>query len=391
MKLIVNFLILFLFSQSALSLFGTGDGIKATNVCTYCAVDMQMLLNYDSRYKIPNGSSSVLVIQQLGSMIDVSESSVVNKLQNRVLHFAKSDSSFSKTVVEKAREQAVTFKLYYQLAIDPTGKTSIFSGREKPTYEQEKEIAHELWGYYQIIDSKPYVLINEYQNFWNADYTVVHELAHLYDLVSADYIEKFKTSGATWHALDDIALEFRAVLAEVQYRKEVKSSKDFSLEKLLKTDFRDELMSKNEVSNQYILNYVLDLLFPISFKQQTTLQLASARSEHAQMQKILIYDVVNEFFQSFFEKLKTQPYLAQILGLTFNTVSSDQLAAINRQSRAELLTEAQRRGASSIMDYLAKNKLTLLLDASTVRKDGGFNQLPHKSGGPSPRTGGGSP
>ena len=379
---IKTLLIFLLFSPLTQSQFGITISYSAVNVCPDCTLNMQREFSPEEvRQSAAPGSTSILVVGHNTSTTNYYDPLVKEILQDRILLFSARDNSFVKKLVNQAKSMdAIKFKLYYQLAIDSVGNTAFHDPRNKPIYEIEKAISHELWGYYQTHDGKAYVLVNEYQNLWNADYTAIHELFHLLDLNSENYWQKIILEKRTWQALDDVALEFRSVLAEVQYRLEVLSSARFKGEPMVHKDFRDQLLSNKKPDHEKILGYVLDFIFPIEFKSSTTQQLEPK----------LVFNSIDQYFKAFFDlaQARGNQKTISIFGLSYKNLDSKQLAHSNKIKRQELAAEAQSRGARDILDYLQKNLLTEEVTSQSVRTDGRFNS---KSGGPSPRTGGGSP
>lgn len=362
--------------------------VLAQNICTDCYLGAQRLFEA-IRPSQPANSILGLVksfpgSNSLANSVDQTEKRAFEILKART----KNKSVFGRHLVNAANEiQNVRYKLYYQMALNTNGQTSLFAGRNRPTYVSEREIPHELWGFYFTQDQSAYVLLNEYQNTWNADYTLVHELFHLFDKQSAAYSQFVESQSFVWNDLDNLALEFRAVLAEVQYRVDVTKMPGFSDDIMLHDDFRDKLIENGKPNQNKILGYILDVFYPVKFKKNVTKVLSNLNPGNERFSEVAFsFTAVEEFFRSFLSGEKTQ-----VLPLFYNEVPSQTLIYQNQSKRQAIEQEAIRRGAKNIFDYLARAKLTEAVDSESVRTDGHFNETLKRTGGPSPRTGGGGP
>lgn len=395
--------------------------VESQNICSVCAVSVQQVLSYspvaylnvtsETEVNAQFKSRSLIVISEGLELLEDSENMAINTVLRRTANH----SSFARQMLLLAKAtDNVRYRLYFQMALDSFGKTSLYNSRQLPTYEIEKEVPHELWGFYQIKGNKAHVLLNEYQNYWNADYTLVHELFHLFDNKSQSYAEYLQKNQFGWSALDTIALEFRSVLAEVYYRLDVRQNSDSDL--TARKDFRDLfIIQNNQVDHEKLLNYVLDLFYPVRFKTNTTTQLIFSSESRGfrfsynprEFENLKINfmngsandrahhftEVVSDFFSTVLSYADNSPGKSGIFGLLFDykKESSQKLGAYNQKVRDEILVEIQKRGARDVLDYLRSQGLLDPIDVNSIRKDKQFNILPNRKGGPSPRIGGGEP
>jgi hypothetical protein len=387
----------------------TQSTMQAQNVCTQCSMDAQRLLSIAQGYGVLSSptdeTKSLVVINSGADSIEYTENIALERLKNRIELF----STQGRSLIAKAdANKNISFQLYYQLALNKFGETSVFDRRNKPTYETERHSPHELWGFYQNTNNNGHVLINEYQNFWNADYTLIHELFHLLDNKSKTYIEIHNDE---WTILDDLAIEFRALLAEAIYRLDVRNSPQFRNEPLISKDFRDQFINRNKLNTKAIVEYTTDLFYPIKLKQDMSYdrltfdqdskifsfsynpRLLNEWSSQVP-EKILnsgILETVGWFFEQTLQLKLNQTFPGSIsaMKLSYKKIAAQDIIRQSRKNRDLIAAILKQRGFNSFYDYLLSEGLFSEETQFELRQDQLLNKLPGKSGSPAPRVIGG--
>lgn len=372
-----------------------GVEIKGQSVCYYCAEAVHREIS--NRQK--DSAESIFILSNDRIVKDI-EIRALNNILGRI----ENKSSFATSFFLAAfATKKVDFHLYYQFSIDKlSGQTALNSRTTTLSlWESEAQINHELWGYYKFVGDRAQILLNEYQYPWNAEYTLVHEVFHLLDKKSddylkLDYVHSSLEQNQRLHPLDDFALEFRAILAEIYYRKDVVSHETYGSNPMEKCDFRNKFIEsswrskKNRIDVDAALEYALELYFPISEATLATKIIAPLQtdeSSRAATEKTglqIFVSAVDQLIENFFTSKKTQ-----VQGAQYQVMSLQSRIEKFRREREVIFEEVKKRGFKDLKDYLSKSGLLEPIDENSVRKDGFLNRIPFKNGGPSPRVGGG--
>lgn len=376
--------------------------VKAQSLCPMCAVHAQQILSPIMSPQIQ--PTSILFINNNNPSIVELESIATRSLIRDL-------SKRSALGLQLASLSLGTkYQLYYQISIDSEGKSSLFNSQNLPTYEVEQRHPYELWGFFHVIKNRPYILLNEHQHPWNAWSTIVHELFHLHDFKAQQWIAKKNKSQESWSILDDLAIEFRALLAEVMFRREIKQSAAIMrTEPLLKDDYKDRFIEAGNIQLEALAHHTMNLFYP-RLVVANRLQLDPNQKAEAMdfsfsprlrefwknqaPQTILSQGILSTAIWFMQEALVNQLNSAQLpfsaLILRYRNFTASEILSASVRKREEIDSLIQKSGSKSFFEHLKKigfadeEELRSGLQLSPT-----INQIPGKSGGPSPRINGG--
>ena len=277
-------------------------------------------------------------------------------------------------LVEKFNAAKMDLRLFYEFPLDERGRSPVWTTAPSRPTAMERD-PHLLYGFFTAFANElPTIYLSDSQYYFFGIYTAVHEMAHLFDAATAAYLSVHQNQ---WGPLDDFALEFRAVYAEVvQYIQLQSVAESKYADAFLNLDFYEGLRSGQAVNAEGVIEYVKRVTLP------------RAHSDRRQIRKAYSYTGAAGETTLLSEAEGSADLFAAILKLLNawqpeKQLSSDRVfvlqdVAISGPSPAvqDLGALARNRGALGVQDYLKKNGLmrpiTLL--------DQGYNQLPRPKG-----------
>lgn len=255
---------LFVFlSFFALSSFGgqVSFEVKAQSLCLDCSIHFQQIfqssvapvLRKDTGTTANQKNMVIAVINQ--PAIHSLESYAVNRVANQLYQTA-----IGRGLIETAIQQGnISYRLFYQLGLDQSLQPYLYNEDNIPSYKLENADPHELWGFSKSDGKTGIVVLNQHQTLTSASYTMIHELSHLLDVETSNYLERYPNYSTT--ELDQFALEFRAVYAEVLFHQQNQNSNQIQ-DKKSQAFYNKFLDRSGNINLKNISNYVLDTLFP---------------------------------------------------------------------------------------------------------------------------------
>lgn len=342
--------------------------VMGQSLCFICSMQVQQILR--PFMKSNSQPASVIFVNNNSEILDEQEQSAIRKITRDI----SDRSAFAKRLIEQSRlSQSVNLRIYYQFGLNLEGKTSLYDNSELPAYEVNQRYPHELWGFFYLDEKKSFVLLNEYQHPWNAWTTLVHELFHIFDFKTKKLIEDKQQAGQAWTSLDDLAAEFRAHLAEVYFRKELRQYPHFSREPLLKQDYRDRFISGETIDTEALADYTYELFYPQkqvasqlrldSSKAPNGMELSYNPSQQEFWKKsapteILNAGAVETALWFFSENLKDRGLFSQkmfsAIQLYYRLKSSNEIRTESDAKRKEIESLIEKSGSKNFHEYLKK-------------------------------------
>lgn len=369
----------------------------AESICIFCLVDISAKL--DALNLVPattetNPRSIVLLDNKVIStksgpaIINDSKYIVANKNFFSYLKRTEIGHSF----FDFLEKNSLSLKMFYQFGIKQNGKT-ISDSSVSSSHFNDNIIPHEFWSFFSSDGTNATIYLNEYQEPFMANYSLVHEMTHLLDSATQKYIAKYI---ADFSELDKISLEVRALIAEIQfdqqYKKlELKIGTDESQFTYPERDY-SQFYKKNEINYQTVVDYVLNLR---STKISGSLLYPTLEYVHdinglheitPTLTKTTLEDLLAQF-NSFNQNPSEYDFV--IISYKKQKASESKIVTDEQNSlfRKQLNEKLKSRGYSNLTDYLSAEGL--LNTVFNWRKDGHYNQIPELHGGPSVRGGGG--
>lgn len=382
--------------------------IGAESVCTYCSMDVKNMMDYQRLVPaLPLAADStgepvkrVAIAFTNNEDIFSSETRALQIVLSQVYSTPLGEKLVNHSLQKK--HGPVQYKLFYQIGVDNLGLTNIRTATQMPSYVLDRKDPHELWGFFQVVGEKPCVLINEYQQPQDAQFTAVHELAHLYDRKTKKYIADLRL-GNEWTVLDSLTIEYRALLLEMIFFREYKAQqeKNFFTDVTGKKNYRESYLRGSTIRTKELADFAVSLFYPrqstealqLSAQEDTPIfdyNMITRQTEKRQfslevLQKGFL-DSISWFLGDILEKSNAQTGLSVAV---LNYVPNKKDANFYKAQRAVLDRELKNRGYNNFYSYVEEQGLIDDIDSDIVLREDGFNKYFHQSGGPAPRVNGG--
>lgn len=375
--------------------------IQSENICTECSVLVKSMI--DGRGVLgPNPAprqARVALALFHHPHLRYLENVAINQIAQRV-----GQTRLGQSLMQASRQsQAISYRLFYQVGVDDRGMTSLNNEQGVSTYLLDRKDPHEMWGFFQSQNQNGLIFINEYQHPWNAQYTMIHEMFHLLDEKTGQYTRSRENQ--EWTGLDDLVLEFRAQLAEVLFRQQqlAAHSQGGWRELTGQKDFHDQFLRGSEIQVEKISQMVVDLMYPLKAVSAKELAFDSEAPIFEIMNKrktawsipteILqegILDAVSWFMGESLQRCADDCSSLHVALLSYRPSLPESAIRWAQEKRMDLQRELQSRGARSFFEYLKTQGMFDDLSSGLKLRSAGLNLYGAKSGGPSPRLGGGT-
>jgi hypothetical protein len=312
---------------------------------------------------------------------------------------------FGRILIERSnRQKDLSFLLYHQFSTNGQGLSSLNPLESRPMFALDRHDPQDFYGFVNIGDLSSTIFLNNYQRPGYVKYTLTHELMHLFDQKSKDYIARMESQGR-WHLIDSIALEARAVIGELKVFQEAKQAgreegrfaghlaqlldrrgriKDNEFEKYLFTMFfskpglakkmfdEERSVLTTRVSGSYSTGYFYENLNEGEALSQLSFLKAIIRFIQINLSQRISGGIISFF------SIPTKPILT-------HPAETDQ-----QNLQQHLLNELKLRNADSLMVYLKNMGMFEDFEGEVKLSTQQINPYFHGNDLPSPRIGGGT-
>jgi hypothetical protein len=386
--------------------------VASENLCSDCSVNVKSTID---SVRFPPVSDENL------KRVAIGISNIYRNMENTAIKRIEPDvarTSIGQRLLAKSEQsQAVNYRFFYQTGIDARGFTSHQAETNELAYEIDKRDPHELSAFFRIGESDATIFFNEYQRPRFAAFTLVHELTHLFDDKTRAYLDEQSRAGE-WTELDQMAIEFRAYLAEVIHYTQLEKVKRASRATQIveaKTHHGDLLNWRGNVSVEKVAEATINLFYPrtpselpvMTFEKDPVAYDLFSLGGNPVIQPWKLGDQVvrpwvSESISGFVgEALKRcgsrQCPAFSVALLNYRNVPAETLREFSNEGRTKLEqfirargVKSSRSGAGLFLDYLSQRGLLSDVDEGLKLRDTGLNQNYPASGAPGPRLGGGT-